>query len=118
MSRLVLALALCVSAALPVGAETFRIVESRAGFLSLVGGKSLTRTGVTLAVSPAGKISGQAFGRRVSGAWRWDGRYFCRDLTFGQRNLGPNCNLVQVRGRTVRFIEDKGAGQFADLRLE
>lgn len=112
------AMALAMLAAAPASAEGFRAVESRTGFLSLVDGKSLKRLGIRLAVTPGGEIRGNAFGKRVTGAWRWDGRYFCRDLHFGNENLGPNCQLVQVRGRTVRFIADKGAGQHADLRID
>ncbi|TCP39740.1 dihydrodipicolinate reductase [Rhodovulum marinum] len=105
-------------AAAPAAAEGFRTVESRSVFLSLVDGKKLKRLGINLAVTPGGEIRGQAFGKRVSGAWRWDGRYFCRDLYFGNEDLGPNCQLVQVKGSTVRFIADRGAGRSADLRME
>lgn len=117
MLRMLLAAALALWAA-PLWAEGFRTVESRDTFLGLVTGKSLTRFGVSLDVSPAGRISGRAFGRDVRGAWRWDGGYFCRDLSFGQQDLGPNCQVVQTDGRTLRFIADRGAGESADLRLD
>lgn len=119
MSRtLFAAAALALLAASSALAEGFHTVQSRSGFVELVHGKSLTRSGVNLAVTPGGEIRGEAFGRQVTGAWRWDGGYFCRDLTFGKRNLGANCQLVQVRGNTMRFISDRGAGQYADLRLD
>lgn len=112
-----IALVLGLTAAAPAAAEGFRGIESRNGFVSLVSGKNLTRTGITLSVSPDGRISGRAFGREVRGAWSWDGQFFCRDLSFGRRDLGRNCQVVQVRGDTLRFIADRGAGDFADLRL-
>jgi len=112
------AAALLTLAAAPASAEGFRTVESRTGFLSLVDGKNLKRLGIKLAVTPGGEIRGEAFGKRVTGAWRWDGGYFCRDLYFGNEDLGPNCQLVQVKGRTVRFIADRGAGRHADLKLD
>ncbi|SIO51258.1 hypothetical protein SAMN05444722_2916 [Rhodovulum sp. ES.010] len=119
MSRTVLgAAALAVLCAAPVSAEGFRPVESRATFVSLVHGKDLRRMGVKLAVTPRGQVVGQAFGKRVSGDWRWDGKYFCPDLTYGDRAIGPDCQAVQVRGTTVRFITDRGAGRLAVLRLE
>ncbi|MCO8143630.1 dihydrodipicolinate reductase [Rhodovulum tesquicola] len=117
-ATLLAAAALAITAAAPASAEGFRAVESRSGFVSLVDGKSLKRLGINLAVTPGGEIRGQAFGQRVTGAWRWDGRYFCRDLKFGTRDLGPNCQLVLVNGRTVRFVADKGTGEHADLRIE
>lgn len=104
-------------AATPALAEGFRAIDSRAGFINLIDGKKLTRMGVNLTVTPGGQIAGRAFGKPVTGAWAWQGGYFCRDLSFGQEDLGHNCQLVQVRGQTVRFIADRGAGRHADLRL-
>jgi hypothetical protein len=103
--------------ATPVAAEEFRQVEEREEFVGLVSGKALTRFGISLNVSPSGKIDGSAFGKPVTGAWRWNDGYFCRDLSFGTKNLGPNCQIVQVRGATLRFIADQGRGDRADLRL-
>ncbi|TCO69625.1 dihydrodipicolinate reductase [Rhodovulum euryhalinum] len=118
LATILAAAAMTMLTAAPAFAESFRPVESRSGFLSLVDGKSLKRLGISLAVTPGGEIRGEAFGRRVTGAWRWDGKYFCRDLSFGNRDIGPNCQLVLVNGRTVRFVADKGAGEHADLRIE
>jgi len=102
---------------MPAAAEEFEPVTDRGRFLNLVDGKTLTRLGIKLDVLPSGQIAGRAFGRPVTGAWRWAGGYFCRDLYYGDRDLGPNCQLVKVRGRTLRFIADRGAGQYADLNL-
>lgn len=117
MLRILLAVALALTGA-PLMAEGFRTVDSRDTFLGLVSGKSLTRAGVSLDVTRGGRISGRAFGLDVRGAWRWDGRYFCRDVTFGRQRMGATCEAVQVRGQTLRFIAKRGTGQFADLRLE
>ncbi|MBK1634288.1 dihydrodipicolinate reductase [Rhodovulum adriaticum] len=117
MIRPLFAAALALPAT-PLWAEGFQRVETRAGFLGLVEGRSLTRFGISLDVAPGGTIAGQAFGRQVRGAWRWEGRYFCRDMVVGSERLGDNCQLVQVRGQTLRFTADRGAGDTADLRLK
>ncbi len=103
--------------ALPAAAEEFRVVDDRSAFVRLVEGRKLTRMGIKLDVRTSGEIEGQAFGKPVTGAWRWNGGYFCRDLYFGNKDLGPNCQLVKVSGDTLRFIADRGAGQYADLQL-
>lgn len=103
--------------ALPGAASAFEPVVTKDAFLTVIAGKALTRMGITLDVTPAGEIRGRAFGKPVSGAWRWQGGYFCRSLYFGQRDLGDNCQLVQLRGDTVRFTLDRGEGDYADLRL-
>lgn len=98
-------------------AEGFAPVTKRDRFVSLIEGRDLTRFGITLNVTSDGQIKGRAFGRDVTGAWRWNGDYFCRDLYWGSMDLGPNCQAVRVQGNTLRFISDQGAGQFADLSL-
>ena len=95
----------------------FRRVDDRATFVNIVQQGTLNRFGITLEVTPDGRILGRAFGRKVTGAWAWRDGFFCRDLSWGARDLGPNCQEVKVSGRMVRFTSDEGRGQFADLRL-
>ncbi len=102
----------------PVAAESFDQIDDRSEFVSVVANKNLTRLGITLTVTPSGQIEGRAFGRPVTGAWQWKSGYFCRDLYWGQRNLGANCQAVRVQGSTVRFISDQGTGDYADLQLQ
>ena len=103
--------------ALPASADGFDKVDEKQVFVSLVNGRQLTRTGIKLDVTPDGRIAGRAFGRSVTGAWQWRSGYFCRDLFWGKRDLGPNCQAVKVKGNTLRFISDQGQGEFADLIL-
>lgn len=99
------------------GAEGFRPVESADRFVSLVNGRELRRLGIRLQVTPGGQIEGRAFGAPVTGAWTWEGGYFCRDLYWDGDDLGYNCQLVQENGDTLRFTSDRGAGIYADLTL-
>lgn len=99
------------------GAE-FERVEDRDRFVQIISKGSLNRFGMTLVVQPDGRIGGRAFGRDVSGQWQWRDGYFCRDLYWGSRDLGPNCQEVKVSGEMVRFTSDEGSGDFADLRLK
>lgn len=115
--RLAIAALITVFVAGPAAAE-FKRVTDRNNFVSLVKDRNLTRMGIRLSVSDDGKISGRAFGQKVSGAWQWSSGYFCRDLYVNGDVLdGANCQVVEVRGDTLRFTSDKGAGDFADLRL-
>lgn len=118
MRAILLALPLGLTLATAAGAETFQRIDDRNGFLSLVKDRTLKRLGVRLEVTGDGRIIGSAFGRAVTGAWRWENGYFCRDLYYGKEDLGPNCQLVQVRGQTMRFTADRGQGIHADLRLD
>jgi hypothetical protein len=55
--------------------------------------------------------------RRSPGSGTGNNGYFCRDLFFGEDDLGFNCQLVQVNGETLRFTSDQGQGIYADLTL-
>ena len=116
MRRFLLARVFCLSAPL-ASADGFAQVTDEGQFVNLIAGKALTRLGITLNVDPQGRITGRAFGREVTGQWDWNGGYFCRDLNYGEDPLEFNCQMVKVRGNTVRFISDRGEGIYADLRL-
>ncbi|MBC7131627.1 MAG: dihydrodipicolinate reductase [Roseovarius sp.] len=112
------AIFLAVFLILPLPARAdFAPVTERDRFVALVSERDLTRFGIRLKVTPDGQIRGRAFGRDVTGAWRWNGAYFCRDLYWGNMDLGPDCQAVRINGTTLRFIADQGHGQFADLTL-
>jgi hypothetical protein len=114
-------LALAAASLLAAGtasAEQFQPLRDQRAFVGLVQGRDLTRFGIRLEVTPAGEIRGNAFGTPVTGKWRWQDGFFCRDLYWGERDLGPNCQEVQVNGETLRFISDRGEGIYADLSLE
>ena len=99
-------------------ADSFQRVEDETGFMSLVKDRDLKRLGIRLNVMDDGRIEGRAFGRKVTGKWSWDSGYFCRDLAVNGDPLEYNCQMVQVKGETLRFTSDKGTGQYADLRLD
>ena len=98
-------------------AQDFERIAKRDSFLSLVSNRALTRLGIRLQVTGDGRIKGRAFGRKVTGGWQWRSGYFCRDLFVGGDALGANCQMVQIRGDTIRFTSDRGQGIHADLRI-
>ncbi|RPE64877.1 hypothetical protein EDD53_2642 [Pacificibacter maritimus] len=116
MLRVFVVLSLLLSSA-PAVSQSLERVSSVEGFVETVEGRELTRLGIKLTVSPSGDIRGHAFGKPVVGTWRWQDGYFCRDLYFGDENLGPNCQLVSAHKDTIRFTSDRGAGQSAGFKL-
>ena len=114
--RFLTALIVALGLAAPAAAE-YVPVRNGKEFASLIADKRLTRTGIKLTVTPSGDIRGRAFGRPVTGAWTWQDGYFCRDLYWGQMELGYNCQAVTRNGSALRFTSDKGQGRSADLFL-
>lgn len=105
-------------------ASAFERVISESRFVQLVEGKSLSllrplllRSAIVLEVSRDGDITGTALRKPVTGAWQWKDGFFCRDLAYGDEDLGPNCQVVQIKDDEIRFIADQGQGDRADFRL-
>lgn len=92
-------------------------VTTRDAFLGLVQNRDLTAIGITLNVTPDGRIGGSAFGREVRGTWTWQSGWFCRTLGWGTREWPLNCQLVVQDGNRLVFTSDKGAGDRATLSL-
>ena len=119
MHRFLAALIITLITAAPAMAE-FKKISARDTFVSVIKDRSLNIAlfGIKLRVSESGQIAGRAWGRDVSGDWQWsDDGYFCRNLYWGDEEVGPNCQQVEVKGNLVRFTSDRGTGQYADLRL-
>lgn len=114
-SRIAAAATAAVTAA-PAAADFARITEEER-FRQIVEDRQLTYPLVRLQVTPDGQIVGRGAGREVSGEWQWEDGLFCRDLYWGERELGYNCQTVEVRGSTMRFTSDAGQGDHADFRL-
>lgn len=122
---LVLGLAAAAVFAYAPAAQAFERVTSETRFVELVEGKSLSllrpillRASIVLEVTRDGGISGTALRKPVRGAWQWKDGLFCRDLAYGDEDLGPNCQVVQVKDDQIRFIADMGQGDRADFRLQ
>ena len=116
MRRIAAAVAITMSSAVPAAAEFDRITDEDK-FRQIVTGKNLTRPLVRLRVTGDGRIQGTGAAREVRGEWSWREGLFCRDLYWGERDLGYNCQTVEVRGATMRFTSDAGQGDHADFRL-
>jgi hypothetical protein len=120
MKRILAAAIVVCSSAAPAAAQDFVPVKDRSAFLDLVSGKELRigLYGLSLNVLPDGRISGSAVGRSVTGNWSWEDGFFCRDMDWGDRDIGYNCQLVEVAGSSqMRFTVDRGAGQSATFAL-
>ncbi len=110
--------ALVTTASAAAAMAEYAKVSDREQFLQLVQGKTLSRTLVSLQVTPEGGISGTGAVWDVTGHWSWQDGYFCRDLNWGGDDLGYNCQEVTANGNSIRFTSDRGAGQSADFRLQ
>lgn len=120
MTRILTALALLALTALPLRAEGgFVPVREDEAFLRLVEGRTLRIPlyGLSLTVASDGTIRGNALGWGVTGTWRWEDGYFCREMDWSGRAIPFDCQLVEAKGDRLRFTVDRGAGDSAVFRL-
>jgi hypothetical protein len=100
----------------PVLASEQRI-QDRTKFENLVDALELRRPFISLRVTRDGNITGRAFGRYVSGNWTWEDTFFCRSMTWGQKEIDYNCQEVRVTGNRLIFQSDRGTGDQADFNI-
>lgn len=117
--RMLALAALLAGLAAPVAtpAAAFERITDAGDFSRTVVGRDLTRFGIRLQVTPEGGIEGRGFGYPVTGEWRWENGFFCRDMDWGGTEIEYNCQAVLREGNRVRFISDRGQGDSADFRL-
>lgn len=101
-------------------AETYAPIKDLPTFLELVEGRDL-RIGLydlTLNLSADGQVTGSALGWGITGSWRWDDGYFCREMDWSGYAIEDNCQLVELIGADkLRFTTDRGAGDSASFKL-
>ena len=96
----------------------YLVIKDKNAFIAAIKDKTLKRPLIRLQVTEDGKITGRAAMLSVTGQWTWEHSYFCRDLFWGSRNLGYNCQQVSRSGKKIRFTSDKGEGDFADFTVK
>ena len=96
----------------------YLVIKDKNTFIATIKDKTLKRPLIRLEVTEDGKITGRAAMLSVTGQWKWENSYFCRDLFWGSRNLGYNCQQVSRSGKKIRFTSDKGEGDFADFTVK
>ncbi|WP_424977841.1 hypothetical protein [Leisingera sp. S232] len=75
-------------------------------------GKKLVSGNSWIVASADGKLTGVSRkGEKITGAWIWHKRFFCRNIYLGQTRLPEDCNTVSIDGNTATFTRDKGKGK-------
>ena len=116
MNRMITAIFLSLMATSAAAQET---LIKRSDFLSAVATNILEirLLSLQLKVLDSGEITGKAFGRGVTGSWEWTDGFFCRSMTWGDRELAYNCQQVATDGTSLIFTSDKGSGRSAKFAL-
>lgn len=98
-------------------AQNNQWVTEKEKFVNIIEGKTLNRFLIELSVKKDGTIVGTGAGAEVIGNWSWQDNYFCRKLIWGDRDLGSDCQKVELKDRRLFFTSDRGRGATAGFTL-
>lgn len=85
-------------------------------FVNLIDGKKLNRFLIELSVRKDGSITG--IGTDVTGTWNWQDNYFCRNLSWGNRDLGSDYQKEELKDQNLFFTSNLGRGGTAGLSVK
>lgn len=81
-------------------------------FDAAVVGKKLVSGDTWILIAADGSMTGISRTKeKITGAWIWNKRYFCRNVVVGAKAFPQDCLEVSIEGDTVTFIRDKGKGK-------
>ncbi len=72
--------------------------------------KLVYKFGEYVIVHDDGTLSGYFSGKPLSGNWSWEDGYYCRTVSLGGKDLGHDCQIVELSGNRLNFIRKKGKG--------
>ena len=111
---------LLITSSFPVAAvaqSNMRITQQDL-FIELTEGKKLKRFMIELFVEKNGSITGIGAGTEITGSWNWKDGYFCRRLSWGNRDLGTDCQLVELKRKKLYFTSQQGQGATAGFSIK
>ena len=101
----------------PVEVSDGKRITTIQGFRDLVAGRTFINelgSGKCLA---DGVMTGEFGGRRLTGYWYWEDRFFCRDIRLGNEYLGADCQVVLISGDELTLVRNRGKGERVTYRL-
>ena len=87
-------------------------------YRKLVVGKRISGNWGWTKIHEDARLTGVVNGEKLTGAWIWVDRFYCRTIQIGARNLGRDCQLVTISGDKVSYHRDRGNGRKVTYRLE
>lgn len=109
----ILPLALAVAVVGTSATADFKRITTEAEYVQAFVGKTLIdENGHRYTISADGKFSDKLKdGTKVRGAWQWSRKFWCRNAVVGDREIGTDCQTIEVDGNKYRFTRKKGKGQ-------
>ena len=96
----------------------FKQIKTEREFREIVVDKKIVGEGLTMIIHSNGSISGKVKKGKITGAWKWSGKYFCRNFRIGnEKDAGTDCQKMSVDGDHLQTIKNKGKGDASVLTI-
>lgn len=105
---LVAALSLSLGAA---EAQNFKRITTEADYIAKVAGKKYCNEGGCWTAKKNGRMTGKFGKDRFKANWAWKKSFACRTGTLGKRDIGTDCQVIEVAGNKVRITRKQGKGK-------
>ncbi|MCA0905858.1 hypothetical protein LCM27_05555 [Ruegeria marisrubri] len=91
----------------------YKRIKTAKQFNSDIVGKKLTdEQGNVFVANADGTISAKLkSGKKFSGTWVWNKKFWCRNGVLDGKALGTDCQLWEIDGATARMTREKGKGK-------
>ena len=64
-----------------------------------------------------GTMAGRFDGRKLTGTWHWEDRFFCRTIRLDEEDFGPDCQIMLLSGDRIIIVRNRGTGDKETYRL-
>lgn len=116
---LLTALIATIAFAGPVQADYKRIKNGTQFNADIVGKKLVDEQGNIFVANADGTISAKLVdGKKFSGNWVWNKKFWCRNGVLDGKALGTDCQVFEIDGNSVRLTREKGKGRTTIYSLQ
>ncbi len=98
-------------------AQNFNRINEEADFRKMVVDKKLSSDMGQMTVKSNGKTEGVIFDKDFNANWIWKDGMYCRNAALGKQQLGTDCQVVRISGKSVQFIQKYGKGEIGTMEL-
>ncbi len=85
----------------------------------LTGKKLIDEQGNVFVANADGTISAKLVsGKKFSGTWVWNKKFWCRNGILNGKALGTDCQVFEVDGSSARMTREKGKGSSTIYKIE
>jgi hypothetical protein len=97
--------------AAPLHAESFKRITTEADYVANVVGKKYCNKSGCWTAKKNGKMTGKFGKDSFRASWKWHKGFSCRAGKLGGKDIGTDCQLIEIAGDKLRITRKQGKGR-------